>query len=597
MDPFLDYALWLTINELAEPWLAAVKSGEWTFVGREAQLEFGLKAVEPALASDVIGLLVARRPVPRDGTGPWIELIGASGRARELRQIFDQLVRGEFSEPAAVRALTALSQASRLRSVKPDGDLTVFAPLFDSSSEAVRIGALQLAGTWKLANFAARLAKAAGNPATSATERTAAFAALREVGGSSVAKELKPLAATSPSLEIRREAVVVLAGLDWPAALPEIMTLLKTTTAEAEVVALWRGLLGVRGAAGKLATELTKTGLPKAVALAGLRPARDGNQNQALVQTLMQLAGLKLSEVQLSSAELQALAREALLKGDASRGESVYRRAEIACVACHAVGGVGGKVGPDLTSIGASAPPDYLVESLLYPNAKVKEGYHSVQIATKDGQEINGMVVREGDTEVILRNAANQEVSVATKNIAKRTNVGSLMPAGLVDQLLPEERLDLVKFLSMLGKPGDFDAAKGGVARAWRLYLVTSKNQNVGIDPVVKGDFTLADWVPVSSLVSGALSKATITGAFAGFGGTRGLFAATQFESSKGGAVKLAFVGAAKEIWLNGRSVKMDAALTVETKPGVNTVVMQLDDTQLPAVLRLSSAEVSFLIH
>ena len=49
-------------------------------------------------------------------------------------------------------------------------------------------------------------------------------------------------------------------------------------------------------------------------------------------------------------------------------------------------GGAGGKIGPDLTSIGASAPPDYLVESLLYPNAKIKEGYHSVLIATKDGK-------------------------------------------------------------------------------------------------------------------------------------------------------------------------------------------------------------------
>ena len=29
MDPFLDYALWLTINDLADQWIAAVKSGEW----------------------------------------------------------------------------------------------------------------------------------------------------------------------------------------------------------------------------------------------------------------------------------------------------------------------------------------------------------------------------------------------------------------------------------------------------------------------------------------------------------------------------------------------------------------------------------------
>ena len=52
MDPFLDYALWLTVNDLATPWLAAVKSGAWNTAGREAPLEFALRAIEPS--SDTI---------------------------------------------------------------------------------------------------------------------------------------------------------------------------------------------------------------------------------------------------------------------------------------------------------------------------------------------------------------------------------------------------------------------------------------------------------------------------------------------------------------------------------------------------------------
>jgi glucose/arabinose dehydrogenase/lysophospholipase L1-like esterase len=90
MDPFLDYALWLTMNELAQPWLAAVKSGAWPVSGREAQLEFGLKAVEPALAGDVLGALTTNNGLPADGSGPWIELIGASGGPAELRTLFGQ---------------------------------------------------------------------------------------------------------------------------------------------------------------------------------------------------------------------------------------------------------------------------------------------------------------------------------------------------------------------------------------------------------------------------------------------------------------------------------------------------------------------------
>ena len=36
MDPFLDYALWLTINDLADPWIAAIKSGEWKVEDRKS---------------------------------------------------------------------------------------------------------------------------------------------------------------------------------------------------------------------------------------------------------------------------------------------------------------------------------------------------------------------------------------------------------------------------------------------------------------------------------------------------------------------------------------------------------------------------------
>ena len=594
MDPFLDYALWLTINELAEPWLAAVKSGAWVVAGHEKQLEFGLKAVEPMLASDVLGQLIGGKSIPRDGSGPWIELIGAAGRGSELQQMLAQLVRNGFDDAAAVRALAALAEAARLRGAKAHGDLATFVALFDSPNDQIRTGALQLAGAWKLAGFTPQLLRSAGDAALPPAERSVAFAALREIGGAGTVKALKELAGRAPSPVVRRETVLALASLDLAAALPDVIATLKATTGEADAQALWRGLLAIRGAAARLAVELTKAGVSKEVALAGLRPAREGSQNQALVTALLGLAGLKLSEVQLSAAELQAMAREALLKGDPVRGERVYRRAEAACMACHSIGGVGGKVGPDLTSIGASAQPDYLVESLLYPNAKVKEGYHSILISTKDGQEQSGTVIREGENEVVLRNAANQEVSVATKNIAKRTDVGSLMPAGLIDPMLPEERFDLIKFLSVLGKPGEFDAAKGGVARAWRLYRVTAKNQNAGIDQVVRGDPALTEWVPVSALVNGSLAKETVVGAYPTLAGTRGLYAATRFESAKGGSVKLTVTGDARALWINGRPVKPEPTVTVETKPGVNTIVFELDDAHVPAALRVASGEVSF---
>ncbi len=593
MDPYLDYAVWLTINELAEPWVAAVKSGAWKVAGREKQLEFALKAIEPVLASEILGQLLGKTGVARDGAGPWIELIGSAGGPAELRQLFDPLLRGDFTDAAALRALAALGDAARLRSVKPAGELAGLAGVLTSKEAARRVAALQLAGTWKLSAFKPQLVKVAGNVATPAAERAAAFTALREIGGRPIVVELQKLAGDGAP-EIRREAAVTLASLELPSAVPHVLAVLKATTDEAQSQALWRSLLGIRGVSARLATELTKTELPRPVALAGLRPAREGTQHQALVPILMKQAGLTLSEVQLTAAEMQAFAREALAKGDAARGELLYRRTELACVACHAIGGAGGKLGPDLTSIGASAPADYLVESLLYPSAKIKEGYHSAMISTKDGQEHNGMIAKESDTEIVLRTAANQDVSIPVRNIAKRASVGSLMPAGLIETLLPDERLDLVKFLAQLGKPGDFDAAKGGVARTWKLYLVLSANEHLGVERVVAGDFALNDWQPAFSLVSGDLARETVEGVFPNRGNNRGLFAATQFESTQGGSVTFALRGEVKRAWVNGTLVKLGATFTVPARRGVNTLVLQLNDVR-PDTLKLTSGEVSFL--
>jgi hypothetical protein len=119
MDPFLDYALWLTINDLAQPWLAALKSGAWKVEGHEKQLEFGLKAIEPAQASEVLGQLLGDKPLPRDGSGPWIDLIGQAGTPPELRRLFDQGLNNGFDENATAVALSALNRAARLRNVKP----------------------------------------------------------------------------------------------------------------------------------------------------------------------------------------------------------------------------------------------------------------------------------------------------------------------------------------------------------------------------------------------------------------------------------------------------------------------------------------------
>ncbi|HXJ73389.1 MAG TPA: HEAT repeat domain-containing protein, partial [Candidatus Dormibacteraeota bacterium] len=194
LDSHLDYALWLTVNDLAEPWLAALKAGHWKMEGHEKELEYGLKAIEPAQAGEVLGQLMGSKPLPRDGSGPWIELIGQAGTPRELRRLFDQVLRGGFGDDASARALTALNQATRLRNVKPEGKTTEAGTLLTHSNAQVRLAAVRLAGAWKdLGPYFPKLSAAAGAKDSSPALREAAFASLRDIGGPRAMESLAPL--------------------------------------------------------------------------------------------------------------------------------------------------------------------------------------------------------------------------------------------------------------------------------------------------------------------------------------------------------------------------------------------------------------------
>src|SRR5262249_27268761 len=149
-------------------------------------------------------------------------------------------------------------------------------------------------------------------------------------------------------------------------------------------------------------------------------------------------------------------AARARSQGDPERGEAVYRRKETLCLKCHPIAGAGGQVGPGLESIGASAPADYLVDALLQPNKAVKEGYHALTVALGDGRVVTGIKVRQTDTALVVRDADDREVSLPLGEIEDQKPAGSLMPAGLTETMTESELLDLVRFLSELGKIGPY---------------------------------------------------------------------------------------------------------------------------------------------
>lgn len=602
MDPNLDYALWLTINDLSGPWIAALQSGAWKPEGREKQLEFGLRAIKPEQASQVLGQLLAKHPLTRDGNGPWIELIGSAGTEKELRLLLDQVLSGGFDDTATARALKSLGDATRFRKLKPGGSTVEIGKLFDSSSDDVRVGALKLAAVWKdLGPYFPKLATLAGNAGSSPAVRTAAFDTLRAIGGSGALDALKALSAANQEPAIRRQAVAALATLNLGAAVPSIVDVAKSLADETQAQDFWRAVLPVKGAGKAIAEALPASGIPQPAARAGMRVAREGGRNDMdLVMALAKASGLAADTQAFTGQLIKELAAKAAEKGEPHRGEMIFRRNDLACLSCHAIGGAGGKVGPDMTSIGASAPIDYLVESVLLPNVKIKEGYHSLIVTTKDGTEYTGTLARETPQEIVLRNAAGAEQAVAKADVAKREQgTLSLMPGGLLDPLGEQDQLDLFAFLSRLGKPGDFDASQGGVARKWRLYVETHTDQQNGQgnamwDTPLDGKL----WSPVYSLVSGQLTRPVMDAASQRqvWVGYLAVYAATELQLAQAGPVKLKLEATAGEVWVDGKKVGGPGESTVNLPAGKHRVIVKLDPKVIPDSLRLVS-DASFVLN
>ena len=94
MDKFLDYGLWLTMNDLAEPFVRGMQNGALNFKDKTSHAEFALRSLQPGQGSALISKLVRQRKLPADGKGPLIELIGAAGGPGELAILYKQLREG-----------------------------------------------------------------------------------------------------------------------------------------------------------------------------------------------------------------------------------------------------------------------------------------------------------------------------------------------------------------------------------------------------------------------------------------------------------------------------------------------------------------------
>lgn len=153
---------------------------------------------------------------------------------------------------------------------------------------------------------------------------------------------------------------------------------------------------------------------------------------------------------QLDAERLEKIQRVMTLveNADVRRGQRLFHGTKSSCVACHALGYLGGDIGPDLTRVGRIRSEQDLLEAIIFPSATFVRSYEPLTITTVDGHVYTGLLRNETEQYVDLLINQESSVRVPRDEIEERllSNV-SIMPAGLDQQLTDQELADLVKFL------------------------------------------------------------------------------------------------------------------------------------------------------
>ncbi len=139
-------------------------------------------------------------------------------------------------------------------------------------------------------------------------------------------------------------------------------------------------------------------------------------------------------------------------KGKPDHGKALFTDLKgLACIKCHAVSGQGGTVGPDLSGVGAQYKRDEIIESVLYPSAKIFSGYEPIIVATSDGRVLNGILKSDDADNLVIQDAEDKTLSIPRDDIEdQRKSDVSLMPNGLAEGLSKEDFADLISYLETL---------------------------------------------------------------------------------------------------------------------------------------------------
>lgn len=587
MDANIDFALWLTCRELADVWLLAFQKGEITFGGNVSHLVFALKAADRPEAAGMLLGLVKKGKVPGSGLAEVMGLVGSLGTEADLDQLLD-LAGADGAAPEMVAAVfQALTTAVQQRQIRPAAGAERVLSGLKSGDQTVKAAAARLAGAWKLEAARPELERLAAAGETLGVEGVAAM------GGAPAQAFLTGLVTGGAAVSVKATALAGLVNMDAKSAAPAAADFLAGLTDAAPAAMVFEAYLARKDGPALLVPALRGKSLKAEVATAGIqRAGARGAAAKGLTEVLTVAGGLQPVGVGMTPEEMSRMMAEVKEKGDPARGELIYRRAALLCQSCHAIGAVGGVVGPDLLSIGASAPVDYIIESLLEPSKKIKEGYATTVVNTKNGGVFSGFLVREDAREVLLRDAAGTTQSIPVADVAgKQSMPVSLMPPGLTAGLRRDEFVDLVRFMSELGKEGNYNVQADGVVRRWRLpQLLEGFGQVVNREGLraLTIDQPGLNWTPVYSMVGGDLALSDIPEL--SLYQTKGRVVQGELEVTAPGPMRLKFADSTGlKAWVNDKEITPAAEVPMVLPVGRHKITVVLDPAARKTPLRVEA--------
>lgn len=179
-------------------------------------------------------------------------------------------------------------------------------------------------------------------------------------------------------------------------------------------------------------------------------PGRDPAVREELAYAL-ELAGIAYSGAAGTNrpASVAEWRQALVVEGDAAQGRRVFFSSQAGCARCHRIEDLGGRLGPDLSTIARGANREKLIYSILEPSRDIPPQFVAHTVEARDGQSWTGLLLAQtADGTLTLATMEGRAMVLPGQDIASHTQSKvSLMPTGLERALTVGEFRDLLAFL------------------------------------------------------------------------------------------------------------------------------------------------------